>query len=187
MGPHPNPLPAEPGEGVRARGFSMPSPQQVEGRSTGSALCPSRQLCIICTMTQTSKRPGARASCCPDLEAFIDPGLFKALGDPNRVALIAGIGRLGRPTTVSEAASCCPVDLSVVSRHLAVLRRAGVVESAKTGREVRYTLSPAALAATLRSLADALEACCPEQPADAQSGGAGDKDGAHPPSLPTEV
>jgi DNA-binding transcriptional ArsR family regulator len=115
-------------------------------------------------MTQTSKQTGERsASCCPGLEALIDPNVFKALGDPNRVALIAGIGRMGRPTTVTEAASCCPVDLSVVSRHLAVLRRAGVVESAKSGREVRYTLSPAALAATLRSLADALEACCPPQ------------------------
>ena len=138
-------------------------------------------------MTQTSKRPGIRASCCPDLEALIDPGLFKALGDPNRVALIAGIGRMGRPTTVSEAALCCPVGLSVVSRHLAVLRRAGVVESAKSGREVRYTLSPAALAATLRSLADALEACCPEQPADADSGTTGEQDEAHPPAQPTEV
>jgi len=138
-------------------------------------------------MTQASKQTGARTSCCPDLEALIDPGLFRALGDPNRVALIAGIGRRGRPTTVSEAASCCPVDLSVVSRHLAVLRRAGVVESAKSGREVRYTLSPATLATTLRSLADALEACCPGQPTDAGSRAADAEGEAHPPSPSTEV
>ena len=143
---------------------------------------------IICTMTQTSKETEACVSCCPDLEALIDPGLFKALGDPNRVALLAGIGRMRRPTTVSEAAACCPVDLSVVSRHLAVLRRAGVVESAKSGREVRYTLSPATLAASLRSLADALEACCPpEQPTGAGSGAAGTKDEGVSPTPPTEV
>jgi len=118
-------------------------------------------------MTQINKRVAREADpppCCPDLGALIDPELFKALGDPNRVALIADIGRRGRPTTVSEAAECCPVDLSVVSRHLAVLRRAGVVEAERNGREVRYTLSAADLAAGLRSLADALEACCPPEP-----------------------
>ena len=115
-------------------------------------------------MTQEHKKPAAPGPCCPDLEALIDPELFKALSDPNRVALIADIGRRGRPTTVSEAAECCPVDLSVVSRHLAVLRRAGVVEAERNGREVRYTLSAADLAAGLRSLADALEACCPPGP-----------------------
>ena len=54
----------------------------------------------------------------------------------------------------------CPVDLSVVSRHLAVLREAGVFRAAKQGREDRHTVSPD-LAASLRSLADALDAFCP--------------------------
>lgn len=136
-------------------------------------------------MTQANKQPSPGGSCCPDLEALIDPDVFRALGDPNRVALIAGIGRLGRPTTVTEAAACCPVDLSVVSRHLAVLRRAGVVESAKAGREVRYTLSPTALAATLRSLADALEACCHASEAGAGAT-PGAESGAQPSDQPTQ-
>ncbi|MFH1330717.1 MAG: metalloregulator ArsR/SmtB family transcription factor, partial [Actinomycetota bacterium] len=93
----------------------------------------------------------------------LDPALFRALGDPNRVALVAHLGRSGRPTTVSEAAECCPVDLSVVSRHLAVLREAGVVRATKQGREVHYTVSHRSLAATLRALADALDACCPPE------------------------
>lgn len=133
-------------------------------------------------MTQTSKQAPTPALCCPDLEALIDPELFKALGDPSRVALIAGIGRRGRPTTVSEAADCCPIDLSVVSRHLSVLRRAGVVEAEKAGREVRYTLSARDLAGQLRSLADALEACCPPQP----SPGAGAESETRRPTNPTE-
>lgn len=115
-------------------------------------------------MTQTSKRPiAAQKSCCPDLEGLLDPALFKALGYPNRVALFARLGRMGRAATVTEAAECCPVDLSVVSRHLSVLRRAGVVQAAKHGREVHYSVSHHRLAATLRSLADALEACCPAE------------------------
>jgi len=99
----------------------------------------------------------------------MDPALFRALGDPNRVALVIGLGRSGEPTTVTDAAACCPVDLSVVSRHLAVLRRAGVLRAAKQGREVRYTVSPD-LAASLRALADALDACCPPASAPTQEG-----------------
>ena len=112
-------------------------------------------------MAQTYKnQPQATEGCCAHLEGLLDPAVFRALGDPNRVALIARLGRSGRPTTVTEAADCCPVDLSVVSRHLAVLREAGVLRAAKQGREVRYTVSPD-LAASLRALADALDACCP--------------------------
>jgi ArsR family transcriptional regulator len=110
----------------------------------------------------------ARKACCPNLEGLIDPALFRALGDPNRVALLATLGRSGRPTTVSKAAECCPVDLSVVSRHLAVLREAGVVRAAKRGREVHYTVSRD-LAASLRALADALDACCPPEDTAARS------------------
>ena len=114
-------------------------------------------------MTQTYKNDHAQTeACCADLEGLIDPAFFRALGDPNRVALVARLGRNARPTTVTEAADCCSVDLSVVSRHLAVLRQAGVVHAAKQGREVRYTVSPD-LAASLRALADALDACCPPE------------------------
>ncbi len=112
-------------------------------------------------MAQTYKdQPEVPATCCAGLEGLIDPELFRALGDPNRVALLVRLGQSSRPTTVTEAAECCPVDLSVVSRHLAVLREAGVVRAAKRGREVHYTVSRD-LAASLRALADALDACCP--------------------------
>ena len=93
-------------------------------------------------MAQTYKdQTQAAAGCCAALEGLIDPVLFRALGDPNRVALLVRLGQSGRPTTVTEASECCPVDLSVVSRHLAVLREAGVVRAAKRGREVHYTVS----------------------------------------------
>ena len=116
---------------------------------------------IICVMTQTYKdQTETAAACCAGLEGLIDPELFRALGDPNRVALLVRLGQSGRPTTVTEASGCCPVDLSVVSRHLATLREAGVVRAVKRGREVHYTVSRD-LAASLRALADALDACCP--------------------------
>jgi DNA-binding transcriptional ArsR family regulator len=111
-------------------------------------------------VAQTYKGSPETTECCSDLAGLIDPSLFRALADPHRVALLVRLGESGRPTTVTEAAECCPVDLSVVSRHLAVLRAAGVLRAAKKGREVRYTVS-GDLAASLRALADALDDCCP--------------------------
>ena len=89
--------------------------------------------------------------------------IFKALSDPNRVALVARLAAAGREATVSELAACCPTDLSVVSRHLAVLRSAGVLEAEKRGRQVHYRVRYGALSRALRSLADAIEECCPEE------------------------
>lgn len=95
------------------------------------------------------------------LEAALDPELFRALADPNRVSLIAHLGEDGGSSTVTQASACCPVDLSVVSRHLRTLRTAGVVTAEKEGRNVHYRVEHRALAARLREMADALENCCP--------------------------
>ncbi|MCX5689786.1 MAG: hypothetical protein NTV94_08405, partial [Planctomycetota bacterium] len=56
---------------------------------------------------------------------------------------------------------CCSVDLSVVSRHLQMLARTGVLESVKSGRTVSYAVRYVHLCQTLRTLADAIEECCP--------------------------
>jgi len=49
----------------------------------------------------------------------------------------------------------------VVSRHLALLARAGVLDATKEGRTVLYRVRYAELSRSLRSLADALDECCP--------------------------
>ena len=97
------------------------------------------------------------------LEDLLDSELFKALADPNRMILVARLGEHGGPTTVTEAAECCPVDVSVVSRHLSILKDAGVVTAKKEGRKVHYQVEYSNLAARLRELADAIEACCPPE------------------------
>ncbi len=109
--------------------------------------------------------------CCVALKQWLSPGLFKALGDPNRLAILVALSDGGRERTVSDVAGCCPVDLSVVSRHLRTLREAGVVEARKQGKEVLYRVRFDAVVRILRSLADALEACCP--PARARVANAG--------------
>jgi DNA-binding transcriptional ArsR family regulator len=87
--------------------------------------------------------------------------LFKALGDPTRLTLLARLANAPQPLTVSEASDCCGVHLSGVSRHLAMLREAGVISAEKQGREVRHRLNARGLAATLRRIADAIDNCCP--------------------------
>ncbi len=52
------------------------------------------------------------------------------------------------------------MDISVVSRHLATLRDAGVLQAERRGKEVFYTLKASSLVSTLRAIADAIETCC---------------------------
>ena len=96
-----------------------------------------------------------------ELDARLDPTLFKSLSDPTRASLLACIARCGRGCSVGEIAECSTVDLSVVSRHLALLARSGVLEANKEGRTVLYRVRYAEISSALRSLADALDACCP--------------------------
>lgn len=87
--------------------------------------------------------------------------LFRVLGDPNRIRLVTQLLESGTTQTVSELAPCCPVDFSVVSRHLRQLREAGVVEATKQGKNVLYRVNGREVAALLRRFADDLETCCP--------------------------
>ncbi|MFO0827562.1 MAG: metalloregulator ArsR/SmtB family transcription factor [Phycisphaerales bacterium] len=117
-------------------------------------------------MTQVSKRrprtPKQAARCCGPIDDLLDPQFFKALCDPTRSKLIACLAKCGRPCSVTEVAECCSVDFSVVSRHLALMARAGVLESSKIGRSVHYRVRFHELAVALRDLADAIESYCPD-------------------------
>jgi ArsR family transcriptional regulator len=93
------------------------------------------------------------------LREQLRPELFRALCDPNRLTLVARLASASTPLTVTEASTCCGVHISGVSRHLAMLRRAGVLRATKQGREVLYELDCGALAGALRQFADAVETC----------------------------
>lgn len=105
--------------------------------------------------------PTQAATCCRPVDGMLDPAFFKALGDPTRVRLLGCLVKCGRACSVTEIASCCSVDLSVVSRHLQSLARAGLLEPTRSGRTVWYQVRYAHLARTLRELADAVEDCSP--------------------------
>ena len=116
-------------------------------------------------MTQIRKQlpltPKLAADCCGPIDDLLDPEFFKGFSDPTRLNLLACISKCGRSCSVSEVADCCSVDFSVVSRHLALLERAGIVESTKVGRTVFYSVKYDELAGKLRALADALESYRP--------------------------
>ena len=92
--------------------------------------------------------------CCPELP---DPAFFQAFGDERRLVLIARLLSAQAPLTVGEAADCCGVHVSGAARHLALMRRAGLVRATRSGREVRYALETRKLARQLRALAKTLE------------------------------
>lgn len=125
-------------------------------------------------MSKKQKKPSKAESsereksdgCCRPVEQALRPEFFKSLCDPARVDILCRLARCCEPQSVSQIACCCPTDISVVSRHLAMLRQAGILEAKKTGKQVHYRVRYSELAATLRQMADAIDACCPPEQGD---------------------
>jgi DNA-binding transcriptional ArsR family regulator len=142
---------------------------------------PERRLTMAfdaCIVVQMSKC-GPPACCAVPIESFgqlqelFSHHLFRAMGDPNRVRLLFLIIERCRNCTVSELAECLTIDVSVVSRHLAILRAAGVLSARRDGKRVQYSIQYQQLAKTLRGIADALEACEPNLQKGARRAGQG--------------
>lgn len=67
--------------------------------------------------------------------------MFRAVADPTRRAALEALGgRRERPVT--ELADELGVSLPMLSRHLAVLRSAGLVTEQRSGRQRLYRLRP---------------------------------------------
>jgi DNA-binding transcriptional ArsR family regulator len=83
----------------------------------------------------------------PDVDA-----VFDALADANRRELILALAER-ESATATELAEVLPVTRQGVSKHLAVLARAGLVGDDRLGRERRYRLTPAPLSDAVAWLA----------------------------------
>ncbi len=64
--------------------------------------------------------------------------IFGALADPTRRALVGSLA--ASPRTVGDLAAPLPMSLVAVTKHLAVLERAGLIERDRRGRTVVCTL-----------------------------------------------
>jgi len=70
--------------------------------------------------------------------------LFKALSDPTRRALFEHLARDGEQT-VHALTERAGVSQPMVSKHLAALKRARLVNNRRDGRETHYSAQPKAL------------------------------------------
>jgi DNA-binding transcriptional ArsR family regulator len=70
---------------------------------------------------------------------------FEALGDPNRRAIVELLGSGGR--SVGELAEVLPISRPAVSRHLRLLKQAGLVVEEPRGTRRLYRLHDEGLAA----------------------------------------
>jgi ArsR family transcriptional regulator, arsenate/arsenite/antimonite-responsive transcriptional repressor len=91
------------------------------------------------------------------IDKALDAELFKAIADPTRIRLIRCLVKCDRACSVTEIAECCDVDYSVVARHLATLARAGVLDSEREGRVVRYAARSETLSERFRAIAEAID------------------------------
>jgi DNA-binding transcriptional ArsR family regulator len=82
-----------------------------------------------------------------------EESLWAAVGEPTRRQLLDFLLVRGEATATSLAQKS-PLTRQAVSKHLAVLDRAGLVESRREGREVRYSVRPERLDAAVRSMAE---------------------------------
>jgi DNA-binding transcriptional ArsR family regulator len=88
-----------------------------------------------------SRRPGAPA---PD-------AVFGALADGTRRSLLTALAE--RSATATELATDLPISRQAVVKHLNALAEAGLVSRARSGREVRYSVTPAPLSSAVSWIA----------------------------------
>jgi DNA-binding transcriptional ArsR family regulator len=78
--------------------------------------------------------------------------LWAAVADPTRRRLLDALLAHGEATATTLAGDL-PVTRQAVAKHLSVLERAGLVDSRRAGREVRYAVRPERLDAATEGLA----------------------------------
>src|SRR5215469_8534805 len=89
------------------------------------------------TMSPASNDAGRRV-----LPGSEDEQLWEAIADPSRRKVLDLLLAHGQATPTMLAAKL-PFSRQAVTKHLAVLARAGLVEARRQGRETRYVIRPA--------------------------------------------
>jgi DNA-binding transcriptional ArsR family regulator len=79
--------------------------------------------------------------------------VFGALSDPTRRRLLAAVAH--RPAaTATQLASDLPISRQAVLKHLSALADAGLLDRERSGREVRYRVTPEPLSDAVSWMAD---------------------------------
>jgi DNA-binding transcriptional ArsR family regulator len=80
----------------------------------------------------------------------IKANLFKALAHPARIRVLEILSTTTKPTPVSAILAGCDIEATVLSQHLAVLKRHHVVSGHRVGNAVYYQLAHPKIAELLR-------------------------------------
>ena len=79
--------------------------------------------------------------------------LFSALSDPTRRRIVRTLSEAGS-VTATELAAELPISRQAVAKHLAALSEAGLITGRRSGREMRYELTPRPLANAVSWMAE---------------------------------
>jgi len=97
--------------------------------------------------------------CCHPVAPAIEDGraveladVFRALGDPTRIQIVHMLAAATEPLCVCDFTAAFSLGQPTISHHLAKLRDAGVVESARRGIWSFYRLHPSMPAAARAAL-----------------------------------
>ncbi len=77
--------------------------------------------------------------------------MFLALADGTRRSLLATLAE--HPASATELATGRPISRQAVVKHLNALEEAGLVSRERSGREVRYSVTPAPLSGAVSWIA----------------------------------
>jgi DNA-binding transcriptional ArsR family regulator len=77
-------------------------------------------------------------------------GAFRALADPTRRRILELLAR--RDLTAGEIAEEFPIAFASVSRHLSLLKEAGLVDAEREGQFIRYRLNTTVYQEVIRYL-----------------------------------
>ncbi len=92
----------------------------------------------------------------PDLREFL-----KACASETRQKILFLFVN-GAERTVGQIADELEIVPSTASEHLAILKRGGLLDAERGGKEVYYRPNRARILALLKKLTELLTACCPE-------------------------
>lgn len=86
--------------------------------------------------------------------------VFKALAHPTRVFLVDELA--GGPRCVCELTALADADISTVSKHLAILKNAGIVQDKRRGTQIFYSLRIPCILNVFQCVGAVLEAVAEE-------------------------
>ena len=86
-----------------------------------------------------------------------------ALASETRQRILFQVFLDGQEHTVGEVAQAAGVGQSTASEHLAALRRAGILQARREGKEVYYRPDRARILSQLGALTELLTRCCPPE------------------------